>query len=109
MHQSQRKIKKAFCPPEVVEGNPVVDYVKHIVFGYYGKLDVAFQDGRVESYTEYGAFEADYKSGKIHPGDLKPAVTLAINSILEPVRKHFETDPEAKKLLQQVKAYKTTR
>lgn len=67
------------------------------------------QDGKVETYTEYAAFEADYKSGKIHPGDLKPAVTQAINSILEPVRKHFETDPEAKKLLQQVKAYKTTR
>jgi hypothetical protein len=40
---TQRKIKKAFCPPEVVEGNPVVDYVKHIVFGYYGKMEVAFQ------------------------------------------------------------------
>jgi tyrosyl-tRNA synthetase len=36
-------------------------------------------------------------------------VTKAINSILEPVRKHFETDAEAKKLLAQVKAYKTTR
>lgn len=40
---AQRKIKKAFCPPGVVEGNPVVDYVKHIIFGYYGKIDVAFQ------------------------------------------------------------------
>lgn len=39
----QRKIKKAFCPPEVVEGNPVVDYVQHIIFGYYGKMEVAFQ------------------------------------------------------------------
>lgn len=43
LKRSQRKIKKAFCPPEVVEGNPVVDYVKHIIFGYYGKMDVAFQ------------------------------------------------------------------
>lgn len=67
------------------------------------------QNGAVETYTEYGAFEADYKSGKVHPGDLKPAVTKAINAILEPVRTHFETDPEAKKLLQQVRAYKTTR
>lgn len=67
------------------------------------------QDGTVETYTEYAAFEADYKSGKIHPGDLKPAVTQAINAILEPVRKHFETDPAAKKLLEQVRKYKTTR
>ena len=67
------------------------------------------QDGSTVSYTAYGDFEADYASGKIHPGDLKPAVTAAINSILEPVRQHFETDPAAKKLLAQVRAYKTTR
>lgn len=27
------KIKKAFCPPGVVEKNPCMDYVKNIVFG----------------------------------------------------------------------------
>jgi tyrosyl-tRNA synthetase len=105
----KRKIKKAFCPPEVVEGNPIVDYVKHIVFGYHNKIVIAFHGGESEEYTEYEKFEADYRSGKIHPGDLKPAVTAAINSILEPVRKHFETDAEAKKLLEQVKKFKTTR
>lgn len=41
-----RKIKKAFCPPEVVQGNPVVDYVKSIIFGYFGKIAIAFQVGR---------------------------------------------------------------
>ena len=39
--QVKRKIKKAYCPPQVVEGNPIVDYAKHIVFGYYGRMEVA--------------------------------------------------------------------
>ena len=35
-----RKIEKAFCPERVVEGNPIVDYAKHIVMGYYGHIDI---------------------------------------------------------------------
>ncbi len=27
------KIKKAFCPPQIIEKNPLIDYTKHIVFG----------------------------------------------------------------------------
>ncbi len=36
-------------------------------------------------------------------GDLKPALTAAINAILKPVRDHFATDPVAKELLKKVK------
>jgi hypothetical protein len=39
----KRKIKKAYCPPEVVEKNPIMDYAKHIIFGYYGKMSVNSQ------------------------------------------------------------------
>ncbi len=34
----KRKIKKAYCPPEVVEKNPIVDYAKHLILGYFGKI-----------------------------------------------------------------------
>jgi tyrosyl-tRNA synthetase len=27
------KIKKSFCPVGIVEGNPILDYVKNIIFG----------------------------------------------------------------------------
>ncbi|CAM9406008.1 unnamed protein product, partial [Phaeothamnion confervicola] len=33
-----RKIKGAFCKPEMVEGNPILDYAKHILFGYFGEV-----------------------------------------------------------------------
>ena len=36
-------------------------------------------------------------------GDLKPALSRAINQILMPVRKHFEQDEKAKALLKKVK------
>ena len=35
-----RKIKKAFCPPSVIEGNPILDYCKNIAFGARDTLTV---------------------------------------------------------------------
>lgn len=35
------QIKKAYCPPEVVEKNPIIDYAKHIVIGYYGSITIS--------------------------------------------------------------------
>jgi tyrosyl-tRNA synthetase len=43
----KRKIKKAYCPPEVVEKNPIMDYAKHIIFGYHGKMTVPSQAVRL--------------------------------------------------------------
>jgi tyrosyl-tRNA synthetase len=40
----KRKIKKAFCPPEVAEKNPIMDYAKNIVLGYYGTMTVNTQE-----------------------------------------------------------------
>lgn len=34
------KIKKAFCPPSIVEGNPCLEYIKYIVFPWYGIFEV---------------------------------------------------------------------
>lgn len=64
---------------------------------------------RHRRYASFAELAEDYKAGNLHPGDFKPALAKAINVILEPVRKHFETDPHAKELLKKVKSYKTTR
>ena len=53
-------------------------------------------------YTSYEELTADYGSGALHPGDLKPALAKALNAILQPVRDHFASDERAKKLLAQV-------
>lgn len=45
----KKKIRKAYCPPEVTVGNPIVDYTKHIVMGYYGSIDIINANDGVRS------------------------------------------------------------
>ena len=61
------------------------------------------------TYTDMESLEADYLSGALHPGDLKPGLVKQLNAILEPVRAHFRTDQNAAALLKRVRAFKTTR
>ncbi|KAL6745630.1 hypothetical protein V8C86DRAFT_1821387 [Haematococcus lacustris] len=105
------KIKKAYCPPQVVEGNPCLEYIRHITFPWFNKFEVkrGEANGGDKTYTEVDELEADYKSGALHPGDLKPALARALNQILQPVRDHFDSNPEAKELLKKVRSYKTTK
>eukprot|EP01135_Chromosphaera_perkinsii_P009347 Nk52_evm23s1737 gene=Nk52_evmTU23s1737 len=106
-----RKIKSAFCPPQQVEKNPCLEYLKLIVFPKVGVVHVKRkpENNGDKDYTDYETLEADYVSGALHPGDLKPALSAALNTILQPVRDHFEKNEEAKKLLKLVRSYKTTR
>ena len=105
------KIKKAYCPPGEVEGNPCLSYVRHIVLPWSGKFKICRPEehGGDKEYTSWEELEKDYASGDLHPGDLKPALARHLNEILQPVRDHFESNAEAKALLKQVKSYKTTR
>eukprot|EP01102_Stenamoeba_stenopodia_P017298 TRINITY_DN617_c0_g1_i1.p1 TRINITY_DN617_c0_g1~~TRINITY_DN617_c0_g1_i1.p1 ORF type:complete len:394 (+),score=117.42 TRINITY_DN617_c0_g1_i1:135-1316(+) len=106
-----KKIKQAYCPPCVVELNPCLDYLKHLVFEKFDSFEItrSEQNGGNKVYTKYADLEEDFKSGALHPGDLKPALAKALNKIIEPVRQHFQHDPEAKKLLATIKAYKVTK
>lgn len=105
------KIKGAYCPEKTVEGNPVLEYLKFLIFPKLGSLAISRSDqnGGDKTFSSYDELEADFASGALHPGDLKPAVAKAINAMLQPVRDHFKNDPAARKLLEQVKRYKTTR
>jgi len=104
-----RKIKKAYGPPGVVEANPLLDYTKHLVFGRFDSFSVNRKDGGPKVYTTYQQLEDDYRNKELHPGDLKPALAKALNEMIEPVRQHFQSNKEAKKLLAQVKKLKVTR
>lgn len=106
------KIKKAYCPPGVVDGNPCLEYVRLIVLPWFGRFDVPRSEkggGGVASYTEFKDLAAEYAAGACHPGDLKPALAAALNAILEPVRAHFASDARAAELLKKVKSYKVTK
>lgn len=60
-------------------------------------------------YESFDALEADYVEGALHPGDLKHAVARAINAMIQPVRDHFASNPEAAALLKTVRGYRITR
>ena len=36
----QAKIKKAFCPVGIVEKNPILDYVRYIIFGAQSQFEI---------------------------------------------------------------------
>jgi tyrosyl-tRNA synthetase len=105
------KIKKSFCPPHVVEGNPIIEYVQYVILPWLKSLKVerSAENGGDKVYENLDELKSDFVEGRLHPGDLKPAVANAINQILQPVRDHFVKDPEAKKLLEKVRSFKVTR
>lgn len=102
-----RKIKKGYCPEKIVEENPILDYCKYILFPALGELTVKREEknGGTVSYKTYVKLEEDYIKADLHPNDLKPTVSAAINDLLQPVRDHFSNDPYAKKLLETIKGW----
>lgn len=105
----ERKIKKGFCPEKVLENNPIIDYAKHIVLPALDNewaITVKKESGaETVVYRSFEQLSADYVSGVLHPGDLKPAVAKAINKLLQPVRDHFANDPYARTLLETIKRW----
>ena len=107
----KRKINKAYCPEGEIKGNPILEYLRYIVFESFDKITVERPKkfGGTIQYESYSQLAEDYAGKKIHPADLKTAVTTYLNKLLEPVRIHFENNPYARTLLDQVKSYKITR
>ena len=60
-------------------------------------------------YITVDDFLNDYKDGKLHPGDLKNALTKSLNQQLDPVREHFKKDAQARKLLSKIRYWQELR
>ena len=79
MHDTEeeirRKIWKAYCPEKIIEGNPLFDYLKYLIFRRHPEITI-------ERSTKFGGnvtlayvqLEESYLGGSIHPLDLKNAV-----------------------------------
>ncbi|XP_030471045.1 tyrosine--tRNA ligase 1, cytoplasmic [Syzygium oleosum] len=105
------KIKKAYCPPQIVEGNPCLEYIKYMILPWFDefKVERSADHGGDKTFKSFDELVVDYESGDLHPGDLKPALSKSLNKILQPVRDHFIKDANAKDLLKRVKGYRVTR
>ncbi len=107
----KRKVNKAYCPEGIVEDNPILEYFRYIIFESVDKVQIERSEkfgGNVE-FDSYLQLADAYENNKIHPADLKTAGVKYLNKLIEPVRKHFEQNPYAKNLFEQVKSYKVTK
>jgi len=106
-----KKFNKAHCIDGIIEDNPVLEYAKYIVFELKDKLLIERPEkygGNLE-FNSYAEIEESFKSGNLKSIDLKQGVSGAINELLEPTRKHFENNIEAKELLEKVKSFKISK
>uniref|UniRef100_A0A1A8ETX0 Tyrosine--tRNA ligase n=1 Tax=Nothobranchius korthausae TaxID=1143690 RepID=A0A1A8ETX0_9TELE len=95
----KKKLKKAFCEPGNIQNNGVLSFVKHVLFPLRGEFRVKRDPkwGGDKVYSGFEEVEQDFAVESIHPGDLKASVEVALNELLDPIRKKFES-PELRKL-----------
>lgn len=108
----RNKIKKAYGPPKVTEFNPLLNWVKTLIF--WGEESGEFVIERPEkfggnkTYTRYTDVVTDYAAGELFPLDLKNSLAEWIIKKLEPARKHFENPEMSKNLVRMKKLLETT-
>jgi len=85
-------IKKAYCPAGDLEQNPITSTMRYIVFPRYEKILIKRNEkfGGDLEFTSIDEFEKQYVDSKIHPVDVKQAVSEYLVELLDPVRKYFE-------------------
>lgn len=88
-----KKINNAFCPVDMIDGNPVLELIKYIIFHESSEFTIERKPkyGGNITYYDNNDVVKDFIKKKIHPMDLKNATALYINKIIEPIRKHFES------------------
>ena len=99
-----RKINKAYAPEGEVQFNPIIDWVKYLVFyNDNSSLTVVRPEafGGQKEYNSYEDLEQDYADKKLHPMDLKQAVAEWLIQKLEPARKYFD-HPKRQAALQEI-------
>ncbi|MFA5930710.1 MAG: tyrosine--tRNA ligase [archaeon] len=90
------KLNKAFCPEKEIEGNGVMAFMKYVVMvikqDKKEKLIIKRPEkfgGNLELAT-YEELAKVYAEGKLHPMDLKNAMSEEVEKLLAPIRKAFE-------------------
>jgi tyrosyl-tRNA synthetase len=94
----KKKISKAFCPEKQVEGNPVLEICKYVIFpelkGKSFLIERPKKFGENLEFASYEELEEAFVKG-LHPLDLKNATESYVNKILEPVHSYFKKHPDS--------------
>jgi tyrosyl-tRNA synthetase len=86
----RKKIKKAFCPPEI-ENNPVLQLMQYHVFPRLGTVSLIRPEkfGGNRDFGSYEELEGVYAAGEVHPMDLKNATVAGLIEILADARAYM--------------------
>ncbi len=98
------KIRKAFCPPGEVDFNPVLDWTKYLIFNEPGvvmTIDRTAENGGPVQFGSFAELADSYRSGALHPMDLKAGVSEALIRLLAPAREHF-AQPAQRAMLEEL-------
>ncbi|MBI2129328.1 tyrosine--tRNA ligase [Candidatus Woesearchaeota archaeon] len=88
----KRVIGKAYCPEKIAKENPILQIARLIIFPRIETFEIkrpAKFGGNLE-LDDYKTLEDAYADGKIHPLDLKNAVTEYLETIIAPIRKNWK-------------------
>mgnify|MGYP001610397089 CR=1 FL=1 len=99
----RNKVRKAFCMEKEIIYNPILDWCKYLIFPISDRLEIKRDKkygGNVD-YSSHEEIERDFKEGKLHPTDLKNAISDRLINILEPAREHF-SNGKPKKYLEEL-------
>jgi tyrosyl-tRNA synthetase len=105
------KIKKAYCPPNNILINPVLEYFKYIIFAKFPEVEIKREEkfGGNLTFNSYEKLELSYQKGDIYPLDLKNNLSCYLDNLIAPVREHFAKNPTLQKLQKQVESFTVTR
>lgn len=107
----QKKFNKATSIDGVVGDNPILEYFKYIIFEKYNSILIERPEkygGNVE-FKSYIDLVKAFSNSIVKSVDLKQTAAKYINELLEPTRRHFEENAEAKILLDKVQSYQVTK
>ncbi|XP_031833021.2 tyrosyl-tRNA synthetase isoform X1 [Nomia melanderi] len=99
----KKKLKKAFCEPGNITDNGILSFAKYVIYPLFKKgesfnVQRTAEFGGDISFDTYEDLENAFAKEEIHPGDLKNAIEIYINKLLDPIRKEFEANPKLKSL-----------
>lgn len=94
------KVRKAFCPPDSAQFNPMLDWARKLIFARDGEFRIARtpDHGGDLRFTSPEETDEAYLAGALHPADLKNGMAEWLVDALEPARKAFAA-PEQQALL----------
>ena len=95
------KIKKGWCEEGNVEGNPILEIAKNVIFHEFNSINVERPEkfGGNITYDSYASLESDFGEKKLHPGDLKQTIGDYLVKVISPVRDKLSLNEELSELI----------